>query len=239
MSLKHRFFIIIVIRDEFPVNGSLEWFHRLSIWFVSVALKSIRGTWFLHPYAGISLGFAREHRSSDAYVRCLLCRCDLKVGSRGISTFLEHCRGVIHHRLDCLVRLRRGLLLRRPTGAVMRVAEAAPMVEELRGLSVPDLEVCPSFSVQDVFRIESGGGSIWSSTVQEVPDTERSLRMFLCVVVDALYRGGDVTGLTSLWDSLSTTDVSYGSLFGGGCRKEDVVVSICFMSYMFACFTCF
>ena len=179
-----------------------------------MALNSIKATWFLHPYAGISLGFAREHQSSDAYVRCLLCRCDLKVSSRG----------VIHHKLDCLVRLRRGLLLRRPTGAVMRVAEAAQMVEELRGLSLPDVEVCPSLSVQDVFRIESGGGSIWSSTMQEVPDTERSLRMFLCVVVDALYRGGDVTDLTSLWDSLATTDVSYRSLFGGGCRKEVVVV---------------
>ena len=207
--------------------------------FVLVALNSIRATWFQHPYAGISLGFAREHCSSDAYVRCLLCRRDLKVGSRGISTYLEHCRGVIHHRLGCLVRLRRGMLLRRPTGAVMGVLEAARMVEELRGLSVPDVEVCPALSVPDVFRIESGGGSIWSSTVQEVPDTERSLRMFLCVVVDALYRGGDVTGLTDLWDSLSTTDVSYRSLFGGGCRKEDVVVIICFMNYMSTCYYMF
>ena len=90
------------------------------------------------------------------------------------------------------------MLLRRPTGAVMGVLEAAQMVEELRGLSVPDVEVCPALSVPDVFQIESGGGSIWSSTVQEVPDTERSLRMFLCVVVDARYRGGDVTGLTDL-----------------------------------------
>ena len=128
--------------------------------------------------------------------------------------------------------------MRRATGAVMRVAKAAQMVEELHGLSVPDVEICPALSVQDVFRIESEGGSIWSSTVQELPDTERSLRMFLCVVVDALYRGGDVTGLTSLWDSLSTTDVSCGSLFGGGGRKQDVVVSICFMSYMFTCITC-
>ena len=172
-------------------------------------------------------------------MRCFLRRHDLKVGSRGISTCLEHCRGVIHHKLDCLVRLRRGLLLRRPTGAVMGVVEAAQMGEELRGLSVPDVEVCPALSVQDVFRIESGGGSIWSSTVQEVPDTERSLRMFLCVVVDALYRGGDVTGLTDLWDSLSTTDVSYRSLFGGGCWKEDVVVIICFMNYMYTCYYMF
>ena len=216
--------------------GQSSGFIVCSSGFVLVALNSIRATWFQHPYAGITLGFAREHRLSDAYVRCLLCSCDLKVGSRGISTYLEHCRGVIHHRQDCLVRLRRGLLLRRPTGGVMRMAEAAQMGEELRGLSVQDLEVCPALSVQDVFRIESGGGSIWSSTVQDVPDTERSLRMFLSVVVDALYRGGDVTGLTKLWDSLSATDVSYGSLFGGGCRKEDVVVSICFMSYMFACY---
>ena len=169
-------------------------------------------------------------------MRCLLCRRDLKAGSRGISTYLEHCRGVIHHKLDCLVRLRRGLFLRRPTGAVMGVVEAAQMVEELRGLSVPDVEVCPALSVQDVFRIESGGGSIWSSTVQEVPDTERSLKMFLCVVVDALYRGDDVTGLIDLWESLSTTD---RSLFGGGCRKEDVVVIICFMNYIYTCYYMF
>ena len=91
-------------------------------------------------------------------MRCLLCRRDLKVGSRGILTYLEHCPGVIHHKLDCLVRLRRGLLLRRPTGAVMGVVEAEQMVEELRRLSVPDVEVCPALLVQDVFRIELGGG---------------------------------------------------------------------------------
>ena len=172
-------------------------------------------------------------------MRRLLCRRDLKVGSRGISTYLEHCRGVIHHRLDCLVRLRRGMLLRRPTGAVMGVLEAAQMVEELRGLSVPDVEVCPALSVPDVFRIESGGGSIWSFDRAGRADTERSLRMFLCVVVDALYRGGDVTGLTDLWDSLSTTDVSYRNFFGGGCRKEDVVVIIFFMNYMYTCYYMF
>ena len=115
--------------------------------FFSVAKNSIRLSWFQHKYAGISLGFARDHRSSEAYVRCLFCKCDLKVGSRGISTYLEHCRGVIHHKLDCLVRSRRGLLLRRRTGALMSALEAAAMEEELRGLSLPEVEVCPPFSV--------------------------------------------------------------------------------------------
>ena len=204
----------------------------LSSNFVLVARNSIRASWFQHPYAGMSLGFARTHRSSDAYVRCLLCRSDLKVGSRGLSTFLEHCRGVVHHKLDCVVRSRRGLFLRRRTGAMMSAVEAADMEEEIRGLSVPDVEVCPAFSVQEVFAAEARGGSIWDSGVLEVPDSERSLRLFLCFVVDALYRGGDVTSVTDLWDSVATTDASYGSLFGGVCRKEDVIVSICYMKYM-------
>ena len=186
----------------------------------------------------MSLGFARDHKSSEAYVRCLLCKCDLKVGSRGISTYLEHCRGVIHHKLDCLVRSRRGLVLRRRTGALMSAAEAAVMEEELRGLSLPEVEVCPSFSVREVFAVEARGESIWDSGVPEVPDNERSLRLFVCFVLDALYRGDDVTSLTQLWDSVATTDVSYQSLLSGGCQK-DVVVRIfymCCMSYMF-CFS--
>ena len=178
------------------------------------------------------LGFARTHRSSDAYVRCLLCRCDLKVGSRGISTFLEHCRGVIHHRLDCLVRSRRGFFLRRRTGAVMSAADAADMGEELRGLAVPEVELCPAFSVRDVFSVEARGGSIWDSGVPEVPDNARSLRFFLCFVIDALYRGGDVAAFTHLWDSVAMTDVGYQSLLGGGSRKEDVIVSACYMFFM-------
>ena len=114
----------------------------------------------------MSLGFARDHRSSDAYVRCLRCRSDLKVGSRGISTYLEHCRGVIHHKLDCLVRSRRGLFLRRRTGAVMSATGAADLEEELRGLSLPDVKVWSSFSVREVFAVEARDDSIWDLGVE-------------------------------------------------------------------------
>ena len=169
-------------------------------------------------------------------MRCLFCKCDLKVGSRDISTYLEHCREVIHHKLACLVRSRRGLILRRRTGALMGASEAAALEEELRGLSLPEVEVCPPFSVREVFAVEARADSIWDSGVSEVTDNERSLQLFLCFVLDALYRGGDVTSLTQLWDSVATIDVSYQSLLGGGCRKENVVVRIfymCCMSYMF------
>ena len=115
----------------------------------------------------------------------------------------------------------------------MSATEAADMGEELRGLSVPDVELCPALSVREVFAVEARGDSIWDSGVSEVPDNERSLRLFLCFVVDALYRGGDVTSLTHLWDSVATADVAYQSLLSGGSRKEDVIVSICCMYFMY------
>ena len=82
------------------------------------------------------------------------------------------------HKLDCLVCSRRGLVLRRRTGALMSASEAAVMEEELRGLSLPEVELCPSFSVREVFAVEASGESIWDSGVPEVPDNERSLNFF-------------------------------------------------------------
>ena len=140
-----------------------------------------------------------------------------------------------------MVRSRRGLLLRRQTGAVMSATEAADMGEELRGLSVPDVELCPAFSDREVFAVEATCDSIWDSGVSEVPDIESSLRLFLCFVVDTLYRGRDVTSLTPLWDPVATTDVAYQSLLSGSSRKEDVIVSICckyFLCYMWIYMSC-
>ena len=68
-----------------------------------------------------SLGYAKCHHS---YVRCLLSEQDVKIASRGITTFLEHRRGIRHHRLDCLIRLRRGLALRRRDGTFMSESES-------------------------------------------------------------------------------------------------------------------
>ena len=126
------------------VVRSVEAFHRLIIGFCFSRKEHFQhefwSPWFQHEYAGMSLGFTRDHKSSEAHVRCLWCRLDLKIERCGISTCLEHCRGVFHHKLDCLVRFRSGLFLRRRTGAIMSAREAAVMEEELRGLSVPDVE---------------------------------------------------------------------------------------------------
>ena len=69
-------------------------------------------------------------------------------------------------------------------GSAMSAAEASVMEEELRGLSLLEVEVCLSFSVEEVFAVDARGESIWDSGVPEVPDNERSLKLFLCFVLE-------------------------------------------------------
>ena len=106
-----------------------------------VGRKIIRSVWFEHAYCGVALGFAKEHQTRECYVRCLLCKQDVKIASRGITTFWEHCRGFRHHRIDCLIRLRRGLPLRKRDGTLMSVTESDRCVANLAGEMVPVVEV--------------------------------------------------------------------------------------------------
>ena len=71
----------------------------------------LKEAWFGHFFCGPSLGFAKEHRTSDNYVSCLLCRKDIKIGSRGLSTYAEHHGGSKHYRLDWLYRIQKSLPL--------------------------------------------------------------------------------------------------------------------------------
>ena len=123
--------------------------------------KILKSSWFDHAYCGLALGYAKDHLTRDSYVRCLLCKQDVRVASRGITTFFEHCRGVTHHRLDCLTRVRRGLSLRRRDGTLMSEAESAAFVATMAGESVPQVEVCPDTSVLEALRIEAEGSSVW------------------------------------------------------------------------------
>ena len=121
--------------------------------------KILKSPWFEHAYCGLALGYAKDHQTRDSFVRCLLCKQDVRIASRGITTFWEHCRGVRHHRLDCLVRLRRGLALRKRDGLLMSESEAAAFTATVIGESVPQIEVCPAVTVIEALRTE--GRSLW------------------------------------------------------------------------------
>ena len=189
--------------------------------------KIIRSVWFEHAYCGLALGFAKEHRTRESYVRCLLCKQDVKIASRGITTFWEHCRGFRHHRLDCLIRLRRGLPLRKRDGTLMSVTESDRCVADLAGEMVPVVEVCPNMSVEEVLQTELNGRSVWgeSQSIDGVVQTE-SVRLFVCLVVDAIYRDCNFTSIQHLWDLMVASISQHSVLFGSACRDSDVLVSM-------------
>ena len=76
--------------------------------------------------------------------------------------------------------------------------EVAHWEEELRGFPLRDIETSPAISVQEVLAVEAGGGNVWGEGIPEVTDCDRSLQLFLCFMVGALCRSGDVTAITGL-----------------------------------------
>ena len=207
----------------------LVWIHVV-IEYLYVFLsgkKILKAGWFTHPYCGLALGYAKDHQTRASYVRCLVCKQDVKIASRGITTFWEHCRGIRHHRLDCLVRIRRGLALRKRDGTLMSSVEADLCVANLAGEAVPTVESCPNLSVVEVLQAEAAGRPVWDSeqNAQDGVQTE-SVRLFICLVVDAMYRDCDFTSVQHLWDLMVAANPQHFALFGAACREADVLVSI-------------
>ena len=191
--------------------------------------KIIKPSWFNHVYCGLALGFAKEHQTRSSYVRCLFCKQDVRIASRGITTFFEHCRGGRHHRLDCLVRLRRGLALRKRDGTLMSTAEADLCSSALAGETVPIVEACPGVTVVEALQIEASGGSVWGERQQaEDSDQSESVRLFVCLVVDAIYRDCDFGSVQYLWDLMVCANPRHSVLFGTTCRESDVMVTMNF-----------
>ena len=192
-----------------------------------IGKKRIARSWFNHAYCGLAIGYAKYHQSRESYVRCLLCKRDIKIGSRGITTFMEHCRGVQHHRLDCLVRLRRGLALRDRDGNLMAVSDSAAQSALLEGVNVPVVERCPDVTPAEVFQMELAGKPVCEDLEQDESEgQERTVRLFLCLVIDALYRDCDLLSVCGLWELMVATDAQHLTMFGRRCRLDDILVTI-------------
>ena len=184
----------------------------------------IKSGWFDHPYCGLALGYARNHESRMSYVRCLMYKRDVKVGSRGITTFMEHCRGLRLHLQDCVIRLHRGLPLRRCDGTLMTNEESAECRANLGGVTVPFIETCPSLSVLEVLELEGAGQPVWGEDEEGEESPEKTVRLFVCFVVDALYRDCQFSGVANLWEVLLSSDPQHAVLFGATCALSDVMV---------------
>ena len=146
---------------------------------------------------------------------------------------MEHCRGVQHHRLDCLVRLRRGLALRDRDGNLMAVSDSAAQSALLEGVTVPVVESCPDVTPAEVFQMELAGKPVWDDLEQDESEgQERTVRLFLCLVIDALYRDCDLLSVCGSWELMVATDAQHLTMFGRRCRLDDILVTIFLFYYL-------
>ena len=151
---------------------------------------------------------------------------------------MEHCRGLRHHRLDCLIRLFRDLPLRRRDGSLMSNEESVECRSSLGGAMVPFIETCPSFSVLEVFELEAAGRPVWGDEEEEDLLCEKTVHLFVCLVIDAIYRGCQFASVTSLWEVMVASEPQHASLFGVTCEVNDVMViriSFCFLFHEGSC----
>ena len=142
---------------------------------------------------------------------------------------MEQCRGLRHHRQDCVVRLHRGLPLRGRDGTLMTSEESAGYRATLDGVTVPFMEICPSLSVLEVFELEGSGQPVWEEEKEGEDWPERTMRLFVCCVLDALYRDCQFSGVANLWEVLVASDPEIAVLFGASCALSDVMVRIAFL----------
>ena len=69
--------------------------------------------------------------------------------------------------------------------------------------------------------------SVWDDLERDETDgLERTVRLFLCLVIDALYRDCYLASVCGLWELMVATDAQHVTLFGLKCRIEDVLVII-------------
>ena len=68
-------------------------------------VKTLKPSYFVSGVVGTFVGFPRHKRVIDGYARCLLCKVDLSIAGRGLSSLWEHWRGVEHTRLEQKFRI--------------------------------------------------------------------------------------------------------------------------------------
>ena len=63
-------------------------------------MKTLKPAYFVSGVVGTFVGFPQHKRVFDGYAQCLLCKIDLSIAGRSLSSLWEHWRIVEHNRLE-------------------------------------------------------------------------------------------------------------------------------------------
>ena len=94
------------------------------------------------------------------------------------------------------------------------------------GAHVPVSDVCPNYTVAEVFALDRDGKAIWDDSILSDDHDDKRVRLFVCLVVDAFYRNCTLSAVPALWELMVAADLSTSSLFGQTCHDGDVLVTM-------------
>ena len=100
------------------------------------------------------MGFPRRKRVIDGYARCLLCRADLSIACRGLSSLWDHWKGVEHTRLEQKYRIMKQRPLLDKSCRVVTAEEDRRIRRERMSESPVFLETELSLTVEERIAIE-------------------------------------------------------------------------------------
>ena len=111
-------------------------------------------------------------------------------------------------------------------GTLMTHEEVDECQGQLEGVAVPQIERCPDFTVTEVLRLEHDDRAVWDDSQPGDNGRKRAIRLFVCLVLDAIYRDCHFSSVAHLWDVMVASDRQYSSLYGEGCRVSDALVTM-------------
>ena len=91
---------------------------------------------------------------------------------------------------------------------------------------MPYVEQCPSLSVLKVFELELAGRPVWGENLDDDTWPERTVHLFVRLVLDAIYRDCQFVSVTSLWDVMVASEPQHATLFGQNFQLNEVMVII-------------
>ena len=99
--------LVLALRLRITTIYDTSFFLELLFFIVgrNKKVKTLKPAYFVSGVVGTFVGFPRHKRVVDGYARCLLCKVDLSIAGRGLSSLWEHWRGVEHTRVEQKFRI--------------------------------------------------------------------------------------------------------------------------------------
>ena len=157
---------------------------------VSARIRVLQPHYFSQGVVSLWVGFPRNHRTCDGFARCRLCRMDLLIAKRGLSTLHEHWKTEEHQLREIKLRLQLDMPLLNKSCKPVSPAEGRRQRQLVEGSGPVHLESSFALNVQDVIEAERQAETADEAPVVTVTQRQAD-KLWLCQLVDGLIGSTD------------------------------------------------